>query len=130
MTCACPNCFFCLFYCIISITVVHSLLITFPTRADSFHFVHSCAYLHVQLENQRSYKDVLPSERLIYYRRYLFSAICEIRSESYGSKHASKPLPMRHFMRTYIHNSKIIGRIWTFYISNNCSTISDFYFLC
>ena len=42
----------------------------------------------------------------------------------------SSPLSdtIRYFVRAYTHNSKITGRIWTFYISNNCSTIGDDYF--
>ena len=32
-----------------------------------------CAYLQTQLENQESYKDILPSEWLLCYQKYLFS---------------------------------------------------------
>ena len=31
-----------------------------------------CACLHAQLEKERSYEDVLPIERLLYYQRFLF----------------------------------------------------------
>ena len=31
--------------------------------------------------------------------------------------------PLRHFVHAYTHNSKTTGCIWTFCISNDCSTI-------
>ena len=34
-----------------------------------------CAYLHAQLEKERSYKIILPIKQLLYYRRYLFSGL-------------------------------------------------------
>ena len=33
--------------------------------------------------------------------------------------------PMQHFVRTYTHNSKSAGCMWTFYILNDSSTIGD-----
>ena len=33
--------------------------------------------------------------------------------------------PIRHFVCTYTHNLKTTGCIWTFCISNDCSTIRD-----
>ena len=56
------------------------------------------------------------------------TAICMIRSMSYGSKHASQPPSNKPFVHTYMHNLKTTGyNIWTctFCISNNCSTIED-----
>ena len=46
---------------------------------------------------------------------FCFRAACELRLVSY--------------VCTYAHNFKTTGCIWTFYISNNCSTIGDVYFL-
>ena len=45
----------------------HTLLSLFDTPY--------CAYLHTQLKNYRSYKNALPIEQLLYYRRYLFSGL-------------------------------------------------------
>ena len=56
-------------------------------------------------------------------------AVCEIWSASYGSKHASQPLPIRNFVRIYTHNLKTRGRIWAFYILNDYSTMGDIYYL-
>ena len=38
--------------------------------------------------------------------------------------------PIQHFVHTYTRNSKTTGRMLTFYISNDCSTIGDVNFLC
>ena len=37
--------------------------------------------------------------------------------------------PIRHFVCNYTHNSKSKGRIATFYLANDCSTIVDIYSL-
>ena len=36
-----------------------------------YALLHVYLYMHAQLENQRSYKDVLPIERLLYFGKYL-----------------------------------------------------------
>ena len=36
---------------------------------------------------------------------------------------------IRYFVPNYMHNSKTTGGITTFYLSNDCSTIGDIYFL-
>ena len=36
----------------------------------------------------------------------------------------------RHFVRTYTCNSKTTGLTQMFYMSDDCSTIKDVYFLC
>ena len=52
---------------------------------------------------------------------------CEIWLTSYVSKHTSQYLSDKPFGRTYTRNFKTTGYIWTFCISNNCSTIEDVY---
>ena len=37
---------------------------------------------------------------------------------------------MQHFVHTYTRNSITTGRMLMFYISSDCSTIRDVYFLC
>ena len=56
---------------------------------------------------------------------FVVRAVCEIWAMSYGSNHTLQRFPLQHFVHTYTHNSKATGYIWTFYISNNCSTIGD-----
>ena len=56
--------------------------------------------------------------------------VCEIRQASYESKHALQPLSDMTFVHTYTHNSKTTGRIQTFCVSNECSTMGDVYSLC
>ena len=36
--------------------------------------------------------------------------------------------PICPFVHTYMHNSKPTGRVWTFYIYSDCSTIGDVHF--
>ena len=56
---------------------------------------------------------------------FLSWTACKLRSASYGSKHASHIFSICHFVQTYSHNLKTKGRIRTFYLSNDCSTIED-----
>ena len=78
--------------------------------------------------NYRLYKNILPIECLLYYLRYPFSGLelharCEqwVMDPNMNHNHFS----IWHFVCTYAHNSKTTGRIWTFYISNDCSSIRD-----
>ena len=51
---------------------------------------------------------------------------CKIQLVSYGSKHALPSLSNKPFtVRTHMHNLKTTGRIRTFCILNNCSTVED-----
>ena len=56
--------------------------------------------------------------------------VCEIPSASYGSKHASQALSGTTFVRPYTRNSNTTGRMLTFYMLNDCSTIGNVCFLC
>ena len=60
----------------------------------------------------------------------LVRPVCELLLESYGSKYVLQPLSDTTFLHTYTHNSITTGCIQTFYISNDCSTLGDVYFLC
>ena len=61
---------------------------------------------------------------------YFVRAACELGSTSYASKHALRSLSDASFCTyVYTHNSKTNGRIRTFYLSNNYSTIGDIYSL-
>ena len=66
------------------------------------HLVRS--YTQNSKTTGRIYKDVLPMERLLYYRTYLFCwlelYVRHDRQLSYGSKHASQLFPMRYFAPT------------------------------
>ena len=42
-----------------------------------------------------------------------------------STKHTSQSLSNMPVARTFRHNLRTMGCIWTFYISNNCSTIKD-----
>ena len=88
------------------------------------------AILCVITRTNRSYKDVIPIELLLYYRRYLFSWL-ELYVSYYlrvmdQNTHCNHFL-VRHFVCTYTHNSKTTGRMRTFYmyILNDCSTTRD-----
>ena len=52
-------------------------------------------------------------------------ARCEVQLLSYGSKHVSQSLSHKPFVGASTRNLKITGCIWTFCISNNCSTTGD-----
>ena len=53
-----------------------------------------------------------------------------VRSTSYGPKNTRHSgFPIHHFMHNYMHKSKSKGRIRTFYLSNDCSTVRNIYFL-
>ena len=60
---------------------------------------------------------------------FLVRAAHELRSKSYGPKHASWWFPVHHFVHNYTHNSKTKGGIRTFYLSSDCSTIRYIYSL-
>ena len=60
---------------------------------------------------------------------FLARASRQLRSPSYGLKRTSRTLSIRYFGCSYAHNSKTKGRIKTLYLTNNCSTIGDIYFL-
>ena len=60
----------------------------------------------------------------------LVRAVCEIQSAVNESKHGTNHFLRRHFVRPYTRNSKTTGRMLTFYIQNDWSTIGDVYFLC
>ena len=86
-----------------------------------------CVYLHTQLENVRLYKDALPNEWMLYYRRDLFS---ELELYVRYDRQVMDPNPHLNFFRTYttfVHaytcNLKTTGCMWMLYVSNNCSTI-------
>ena len=93
------------------------------------HYVHKCT----QLENWRSYKDISPIKQLLYYRRYLsFWLELYVRYDQQvmdPNMHSNHFL-IRHFVYTYTRNSKTTGCMQTLYISNDCSTIVDVFFMC
>ena len=68
-----------------------------------------CAYLYAQFQTKRSHKDVLPFKQLLYFWRYLFS-VAELYTRYdwwlMGPNTHCNLFPMRHFVRTYTHNSK------------------------
>ena len=85
-------------------------------------------------KNWMSYKDVLPIKQLhyTYYRTYLFSGLeLHARCNQWimdPNTHRNH-FPIQHFVHIYACNSKTTGDTRTFYISNDCSTIGDVYFL-
>ena len=48
-----------------------------------------------------------------------------IRLVSYGSKHSLQFLSNKPFVPPYTHNLRTTGNVWTFNISNDCSTIGE-----
>ena len=56
-------------------------------------------------------------------------AACKLRLASYSSNTHHCLVLIRHFVDTYTHNLKTTDHLWTFSLSNNCSTIRDVYFL-
>ena len=72
-------------------------------------------------------------ERLLYYRKYLFSWIelyVRYHRRVMDSNTHRNHFSICRFVRTCTRNSKTTGCIWTFYIANDCPTIADVYFLC
>ena len=49
--------------------------------------------------------------------------VCEIRLETYGSKHSSQSLSDTPFVRTFIISLKNTVHVWTSFILNDCSTM-------
>ena len=88
-----------------------------------------CAYLYAQLENQSCVRTFYLSNDCstigdIYSLAWV-RAVCKIRTMRYASKRTSQPLSNATSCVYCTRNSKTTGRIWTFYISNDCSTIGD-----
>ena len=90
-------------------------------------------FTHTQLKTIGCIQILCTSNnRLLYYQKCSFSSL-ELHA-SYNCRvtvlntHRSL-FPIYHFVRTDIHNLKTMGRIWTFYILNNCSTTGDVPFL-
>ena len=107
------------------------------------HFVHNYTHnLKTKGRTQSLYLrdttippdgDILPIERLFYYRRYLFSSLeLYVRYDRRGMdpNPQRNHLAIRRFVGTYTRNSKRIGCMRTLHISNDCSTIGDVYFPC
>ena len=90
-------------------------------------YVLTLIHVHVTVKVQVVYghstyqTTVLLSEMSIFWVR----AVCEIRLVRYGSKHALQSLSDMLFACTFMHNLKTTGRIGTFYISNDCSSIEE-----
>ena len=95
--------------------------------AVAFLYAILCVITRTTRKLKVVYKNVSPSERLLYYRRYLFSCVEQyvrydrrVMDPNTDRNHFS----IRHCMRTYTRNSRTIcGRC--IYISNNCSTIGE-----
>ena len=80
------------------------------------------------------YKDVLSIKWLLYYRRYLhvlswLELYVRYDGQVMEPNMERNPFLIQHFVRTYNCNSKTIGGIRKLYISNECSTIGDSFFL-
>ena len=60
---------------------------------------------------------------------FLVRAACDQISTSYDLKMCHSGFSIWHFMCNYMHNLKTKGRIRTFYLWNDCSTIGDIYSL-
>ena len=86
--------------------------------AAAFLYAILCIITRTIRKLWRSYKDVLPIERLLYYRRYLFSCL-ELyvrydRRVMEPNTHLNH-FPIRHFVRNlYTRKSKTTGRKLTF----------------
>ena len=114
------------------------LLIVEKIACENFNFVlllsfflvlslmHNCKVYDVN-ELSAHQTTALLSEIIIF---FWVGTVCKIQCVSYGSKHASQPLSDMTLVHTYTRNSKNTGCIWTFYTSNDCSTIGDVHFLC
>ena len=92
-------------------------------RRGGFPISHSVDnYMCNSKTKGRIYKD----DCILYYGRYLFSWLELYARYNWRvmdqNKHRNQ-FPTQHFVRTYTHNSKTTGCMWTFYISNDCSTI-------
>ena len=109
------------------------LLIVEKIKRENFDFVllsfPSCITQELYSIYERSTHQT--TVLLLEISLFLVRAACELRSMRYGSKHASRSLSCMpfNFVRTYTHNSKTKGRIRTFYLTNDCSTIGKIYFL-
>ena len=106
------------FYLVLSFFL--SFLLLFP-------YTYTCNSKVYDLYEQSSHQTTaLLSEMIL----FLIRAACELRLASYGSKRMSQTLfYVRHFVRTYMCNSKTKDRIRMLYLTNNCSTVRDIYFL-
>ena len=99
------------------------------SSSASFSFSSSSIFFFSITRNSESIQRILrirnPNEcATIRDLPFLVTAVCELRSTSYGPKHSLRWLiPIRNFVINYTNNSKTIGRIRTFYLSNDCCTI-------
>ena len=89
-----------------------------------------CTYMHNSKPTD-SIKMFYPSNDRFTTGDVYFSviAVCEIRSASYAPNAHCILFPIQHFVCTYTYNSKTTECTRKFYISNDCSTIEDVYFL-
>ena len=89
-----------------------------------------CVYLHSELEYIRSYMNVLISYDCSIIGDFYFLCVLELDVRYYWqvmtpNTHCSVFLISHLRVLTCTHNLKTTGHIWTFSISNNCSTIRD-----
>ena len=82
---------------------------------------HITQKLQVVLRSSTNWMTALLSKMSTFW----VGAECKIQLASYGSKSISQSLTDTPFVRTFMHNLKASGHMWTFCISNNFSTIKD-----
>ena len=83
--------------------------------------IHSTQKLQVVYRRSTYWMTTLLSEIFI----FCVGAGCKIWLVSYGSKQTLQSICNKPFVHTYMCNLKTTGHIWTFCISNNCSTIGQ-----
>ena len=99
------------------------------THYSLFWYAILCMNTYTQLENYRSYVDILHIKQLLYYQRCLFSGLDLHAKHDWwvmvpNTYHRLFPCN-KPFVHTSTHNWKTTGCKWMFCISNNNSTIDD-----
>ena len=94
-----------------------------------WHFVCACTHTcnlktigHTPVYGCYTYQTTAPLSEISV---FCVRAGCKIQLASSSSKNISQSLFDKPFVHTYKHNLKTTGRIWTFYILNDCSNIGD-----